>query len=219
MHLSTSEENYLKCIAYLSGAENETVSTNSIAAQMKTTAASTTDMLRKLSDKKLLNYKKYMGVSLTREGVKCAHMLIRKHRMWEVFLLEKLGFKWDEVHEIAEQLDHIQSEELITRLEQFLNFPKYDPHGDPIPDRFGKMENKNEMLLAELQIGSIAHVSGVKDTSNKFLQHLSKLNIGLGSTIEIKDINEYDQSYEVLVNNKTLIHVSHQVSRNIYVSQ
>src|SRR3984885_5178673 len=134
-----TEENYLKAIYHLSH-ESGSVSTNQIAAALNTKAASVTDMLKKLADKALINYEKYQGVTLTSAGQKIALHIIRKHRLWEYFLVEKLNFKWDEVHEMAEEMEHISSVELIDRLDKFMDYPKHDPHGDPIPDSDGKFK-------------------------------------------------------------------------------
>ena len=137
--MTFSEENYLKTIYHLTTASDAEVSTNAIAEKMETKASSVTDMLKKLAEKGLINYKKYQGVSLTQDGKLAAKMSVRKHRLWEVFLVEKLGFSWDEVHDIAEQLEHIKSEKLINKLDDFLDNPTEDPHGDPIPDREGRI--------------------------------------------------------------------------------
>lgn len=148
-----SEENYIKTIFHLEQKALEGVSTNAIAEQMDTKASSVTDMIKKLSEKGVINYVKYQGVTLTQEGRKTALSIIRKHRLWEVFLVETLDFSWDEVHEIAEQLEHIHSEKLIDRLDKLLDFPKYDPHGDPIPTKDGTFSERDKILLSELTVG------------------------------------------------------------------
>src|SRR5688500_18567354 len=158
---SFTEENYLKAIFKLLEGDDEAVTTNAIAEKMNTRAASVTDMLKKLSEKKLINYKKYQGVTLTSSGKKIALNIIRKHRLWEVFLVEKLNFKWDEVHDIAEQLEHINSDTLIERIDKFLNYPKFDPHGDPIPDINGKFQSNKSVLVSELKLNSVGIMTGV----------------------------------------------------------
>ena len=140
--MTFSEENYLKTIYHLTTSLSTEISTNAIAEMMETKASSVTDMLKKLAEKDLVHYKKYQGVFLTPKGKLAAKMIVRKHRLWEVFLVEKLDFSWDEVHEVAEQLEHIQSKKLIDKLDQFLEYPSIDPHGDPIPNAKGEWPPK-----------------------------------------------------------------------------
>lgn len=214
---STAEENYLKAIFKLSRRHNDPVSTNEIATMMQTTASSVTDMLKKLADKKLLEYEKYKGVRLTNKGDKIATNLVRRHRLWETFLVEKLNFNWDEVHDIAEELEHIESELLTERLESFLGFPKFDPHGDPIPDAQGNIPFHNPMVLSDLKTGQTCQVIGVKDTSKDFLRYMDHIKIELGSTLKVKEIVSYDKSIKVQLDKKKEIQISHQVSRNLYI--
>jgi len=202
--LTSTEENYIKAIYHLSENGNETVSTNAISDALATTAASVSDMLRKLSEKKIANYEKYRGVTLTKEGSNIARLLVRSHRLWEVFLAEKLGYAWDEVHDIAEKLEHIRNEKLIERLDDFLGNPKYDPHGDPIPDAKGNISNDNYVALSQLKKNSAAVVVGVKDSSAKFLQYLDGYKISLGTSLEVKDIIEYDGSVIVEIDKQKL---------------
>src|SRR6201991_3118994 len=168
-----AEENYLKSIYHLS-LQADSVSTNQLAALLNTKASSVTDMLKKLSEKELINYTPYQGVSLTPEGEKIAVNIIRKHRLWEYFLVEKLNFKWDEVHEMAEEMEHISSNELIDRLDKFMGYPKYDPHGDPIPDCDGHFTHDELRQLSAMNIAQTGIISGVRDHSAAFLQHLEK---------------------------------------------
>lgn len=215
---SFTEENYLKAIYKLSEKiTNEGVSTNDIAAELITKAASVTDMLKKLSDKKLINYKKYQGVSLTNKGEKVAIDIIRKHRLWEHFLVDKLGFKWDEVHDIAEQLEHVDSDELIDKLDSFLEFPKYDPHGDPIPNKSGVFANKKMLELFDMPIGFTGNISGVSDHSPLFLQHLEKIGIILGVQIKVEDKNLFDNSFWISVADAEPIFISKEVAKNLLV--
>ncbi len=195
---SPTEENYIKAIYHLSKGK-ETVATNAIAEAMETTAASVTDMLRKLNDKQIIDYTKYKGVSLTTEGRIIATQLVRKHRLWEVFLKEKLGFAWDKVHDIAEQLEHIRSEELTERLDGFLGNPKFDPHGDPIPDAKGRIHTQNYKLLSEVSEGEQVVVVGVKDSSAKFLNYLDSQKIALGSKVQMEQKVEFDNSVKVKI--------------------
>ena len=212
---SLTEENYLKTIWKL--LENDTVVyTNDIAARMKTKAASVTDMLRKLAKKKLINYQKYNGLTLTPAGRKVALGIIRKHRLWEMFLVEKLNFKWDEVHDVAEQMEHIRSEKLIEQVEKILNYPKFDPHGDPIPDKNGKFSEKKSVPLSELKNNSICTMTGVVDHSEKFLRYLDNSGINLGNEIKVKEIVDYDKSIHVAVKKKN-IYISNDVAKNILV--
>ncbi len=216
--LSQTEENYLKAIYHLSEHGRKEVSTNSIADALDTKPASVTDMLKKLAEKELINYRKYKGVTLSKAGSKDALKIIRKHRLWEVFLVEKLNFNWDEVHDIAEQLEHIKSPILIKRLDKFLGSPKVDPHGDPIPNEDGEFNNPDHQLLSEAKDNQSGTIVGVKDSSAMFLKHLDKIGIYLGAQIKVLTKEEYDQSIEVEIDeNKTAV-LSRDVSQNIYMS-
>ena len=183
--MTTSEENYLKVIYHLSNLSPKGVNTNAIAGMLDTKASSVTDMLKKLSDKELVDYQKYQGVFLTEKGKLNAKMIVRNHRLWEVFLVEKLGFAWDEVHEVAEELEHIRSEKLINQLDKFLNFPSFDPHGYPIPNAKGEIPTIAKQLLSEIETGKNITCVGVKDTSVDFLQYLNKQQISLGTNIKV----------------------------------
>ena len=216
MH-SFTEENYLKAIYHLSGQSISGVSTNAIAEVTNTKAASVTDMLKKLADKKLINYIKYQGVTLTEVGLKAALNIIRKHRLWEVFLVEKLGFKWDEVHDIAEELEHINSAVLIERLDDFLGNPAADPHGDPIPDRTGNLLHKKLVKVSEMKQGQAGTISGVNEHSSVFLKHLEKLGLTLGTKIIIAELVEFDGSISLAVDEKKEITISREVAKNILV--
>ncbi|MEO1514032.1 MAG: metal-dependent transcriptional regulator [Bacteroidota bacterium] len=195
--ISQTEENYLKAIYKVCEKSDKPASTNAISKEMSTSAASVTDMLNRLSRKDLINYKPYKGVTLTDEGRKISTALIRKHRLWEVFLYEKLEFAWDEIHEIAEQLEHIHSAELIDRLDTFLGQPRFDPHGDPIPDANGNFISRQQISLAELEPGEKGILVGVQEHSSAFLQYLTRLQLGLGTEIELVESFEYDGSAKV----------------------
>lgn len=211
-----SEENYLKAIFHLERKYTSGVSTNALAEQMETKASSVTDMVKKLSDKDLVNYKKYQGVKLSKRGKRAAVSVIRKHRLWEVFLVEKLGFNWDEVHDVAEQLEHIHSEKLIRELDRFLEFPKRDPHGDPIPDSEGNFTVFNKVLLADLGKDETGICVGVRDSSPSFLQFLDKHNIALGKQITVLEKEDFDMSLKIKLD-KTELRISHQISENLYI--
>lgn len=216
MLLTITEENYLKAIFILSY-EGSNASTNDIATSVNTKAASVTDMLKKLSEKNLITYEKYKGVQLTDEGSILAKRLIRKHRLWEVFLVNKLGFKWDEVHPIAEQLEHIQSTDLVSRLDNFLGFPKFDPHGDPIPDEKGNIHYASDKTLAEISMDKKVVVVGVKNTEPSFLKVLDNLKISLGTEFTVKDKITFDQSILVSLKSKKLVSLSAPIASNLLV--
>lgn len=214
--MTHSEENYLKVIYHLSQVSPTGVSTNAIAEMMVTKASSVTDMVKKLAEKKLIDYQRYQGVKMTDQGQIAAKMIIRNHRLWEVFLVEKLKFSWDEVHEVAEELEHIKSEKLILRLDEFLGFPSHDPHGDPIPDRNGHIAKTNKFLLSEATIGKKLICVGVKDSSSEFLQYLDKNKIGIGSEIEILEREDFDASLTLVLNNQKIM-LSNKIASNLYV--
>lgn len=214
--LTRAEENYIKTIFHLGGNDSQLISTNAIAAEMDTKPSSVTDMAKKLADKKLLNYVRYQGVSLTTLGIKTALNIIRKHRLWEVFLVKKLDFTWDEVHEVAEQLEHIKSEKLIDKIDELLDFPKYDPHGDPIPTKSGEFSERDKQLLSELNIGAQGICVGVKDTSAAFLKFLDKNHIALGNEIIVVDKEAFDDSLLIKIGAREL-QISNQIATNLYV--
>jgi len=214
--MTLSEENYLKSIYILQREHLTGVSTNILANHLETKAASTTEMIKKLHEKDLVRYKPYQGVKLNASGEKLALSIIRKHRLWETFLAEKLNFSWDEIHDVAEQLEHIRSEKLVRELDRFLGYPKQDPHGDPIPDAEGKMLTMEKKRISQLKSGDQGKCIGVNDTSSSFLQFLDKQQIKLGSFIEILSIEEFDHSMTVKVDGKELL-LSKIATENIYV--
>lgn len=213
---SLSEENYLKAIYHLQKKYGTGVSTNALAEEMETKASSVTDMVKRLSDKELVKYRKYQGVRLSEIGERTAIEVIRKHRLWEVFLVDKLKFSWDEVHDVAEQLEHIKSEKLTDELDKFLEFPKRDPHGDPIPDAEGRFRIANNMILAELNKEEMGICVGVKDSSPEFLRYLDKNGIALGKKILVIQKEEYDQSMLIDVEDNVL-RISQTISNNLFV--
>lgn len=214
--MTFSEENYLKTIYHLSGLYPEGVNTNAIADRMETKASSVTDMIKKLSEKGLVSYKKYQGVKLTDEGLHEAKMIVRKHRLWEVFLVQHLDFKWDEVHDVAEQLEHIQSQMLIDRLDDFLGNPTEDPHGDPIPDAKGRITKIEKQLLSELEVGKTGICVGVKDSSSEFLQYLDKQSVSLGTKIKVVSREVFDQSMTIEIGGQELS-ISNKIAGNLFV--
>jgi DtxR family transcriptional regulator, Mn-dependent transcriptional regulator len=218
MEFSKAEENYLKTIYHLTE-DGQPVPTNAIAEHLETKPASVSNMLKRLSEKEALNYTKYKGVGLTPKGQKTALWIVRKHRLWEVFLLEKLRFQWDEVHEVAEQLEHINSRHMIERLDEFLGFPKFDPHGDPIPDSQGNLEPTLSICLSEAKARDVLKIVAVKDTSKAFLQYLDKVQLGIGSLLTVKDRLDFDDSLEVSLDNGHQLLMSRKVTDNIFVAK
>ena len=214
--MTFSEENYLKTIYHLSGLSDGSVSTNAIAEKIETKASSVTDMLKKLADKDLITYRKYQGVSLTESGMNAAKMIVRKHRLWEVFLVDNLAFSWDEVHDIAEELEHIKSEKLVNRLDEFLGFPTEDPHGDPIPNAKGQIKKIVKQLLSEMIVGQMGICVGVKDSSSEYLKYLDKNEIALGSLIKVNSKEAFDSSLTISVNGKELP-VSNKIAANLFI--
>jgi DtxR family transcriptional regulator, Mn-dependent transcriptional regulator len=215
--VTLSEENYLKAIYHLGKQGKEAVSTNAIAEHIESKASSVTDMIKKLASKNLANYIKYQGVSLTEKGRLAAALVIRKHRLWEVFLVNKLNFSWDEVHEIAEQLEHVKSLQLVNKLDAFLEYPTHDPHGDPIPDKDGNYSPIKSINILEIGTGKEGVLSFVKDSSDVFLRYLNKNNLALGDTIKVLDFEPFDNSLTIETTTKKMI-ISKEVAQNLYLS-
>ena len=218
--LTYTEENYLKAI-YSIQAHSKTkgVSVNEIAERMNTKPGTVTDMLRKLSEKELIHYEKYKKVELSKTGKAAALTVLRKHRLWETFLHHKLNFQWDEVHEVAEQLEHIQSAKLIERLDEFLGFPEFDPHGDPIPNAKGELPPTSTAPLIDAQAGKKCKLMAVRDTSAAFLQQLEKLGLKIGTMLHLKEVMPYDNSVMVSKEKGEPFLLSEKIARNILVSQ
>jgi DtxR family Mn-dependent transcriptional regulator len=217
MKVSASKENYLKAIFHLQQ-EQALVTTNALAAALQTRPASVTDMLKKLKEQKLLIYERYKGFKLTSEGRKAAVLVIRKHRLWEYFLVKKLQFGWEEVHEIAEELEHISSRKLIDRLEAFLGYPETDPHGDPIPDSQGRWQTRRQIALAHLPLNKVAQVSGIASQTTEMLEVLQHNHIRLGTKLEIRKRFPFDDSLEVKVSNRAPVTLSARVAKNVLVT-
>lgn len=216
MH-SFTEENYLKAIYKLQEQTAERVNNSDLAKALSIHSATVTDMLKKMSQKKLILYEKSKGFKLTEKGRKIAVNTLRKHRLWEVFLVNNLGFRWDEVHDMAEELEHIKSEDLIRRLDNFLGHPKADPHGDPIPNEKGEFMKSEAILLSKLKAGSKARFVGITDHSTAFLSYLDKIGLALGDTIKVRSIEEFDQSYILQLKSKKEQIVSSRVTNGILV--
>lgn len=216
LNYSTSEENYIKAIFHLQG-DQDTVTTNALADKLSTKPASVTDMMKKLKAKKLLHYQPYQGFRLNNEGKKLALDIIRRHRLWEYFLAEKLKFRWDEVHAVAEDLEHVSSKKLIDKLDEFLGYPRFDPHGDPIPDSLGKMENNQQINLLELPLNKPAEVCRVLHQSEQMLELLQHKKIGIGTKLEVKKKFDFDHSLEIKLRQQPSFTITEQLAKNIYV--
>lgn len=216
--ISLTEENYLKAIYHLSKAGAQSVTTNAIAESLNTKAASVTDMIKKLSAKSFIEYEKYHGVNITAKGKTVALGVIRKHRLWETFLVQKLDFAWDEVHEVAEQLEHVQSPRLIEKLDEFLGYPRVDPHGDPIPDSNGKVKATLHVAVGALQLGMESAIVAVRDSDSQLLKYLDKIGAHPGKKIKVLGREEYDGSMEVIIDGERSF-ISKEVSENILVSR
>ncbi len=223
LNYSTSEENYIKAIFHLQKADG-TVTTNELAGHLQTKPASVTDMMKKLKAKKLVHYQAYYGFRLTADGQKVALLIIRRHRLWEYFLAEKLKFSWDEVHAVAEDLEHVSNKNLVDKLDEFLGYPRTDPHGDPIPDSNGKIETYKQICLLEMPLNKTGTVSHVSDQSSSMLELLGHKKIGIGTRLEVKKKFSYDNSIEIKIRNsrrtpleQTPINISEQLAKNIFV--
>ena len=214
--ITLAEENYLKAILSISLNKDGKVSTNAIANEIGTSAASVSDMLKKLQEKKLIKYEKYKGVELSESGQNKAINILRKHRLWETFLVNKLGFNWSEVHDVAEQLEHIQSAELIDRLDIFLEHPKFDPHGEPIPTKEGKIPSTNTTPLNELQVNTKGKIMGVSLDEKDFLDYLTKLDITIGTEITLLEKISFDKSLSIEIAN-TKQHISNDVAKHLLI--
>ena len=217
LNFSASEENYLKTIFHLQ-TKDANVSTNELAEKLQAKPASITDMMKKLKSRKLVNYQPYQGFRLTHEGKKIALSIIRRHRLWEYFLAEKLKFSWDEVHEVAEQLEHVSSKKLVDKLDEYLEFPKFDPHGDPIPDINGKMESGKQINLTELPLNKPAKVCHIVDQSAELLEHLHEKKINIGSSVVVKKKFSYDDSLEIKLDNRQVTTITGQLAKIIFVN-
>ena len=216
LNYSASEENYIKTIFHLQK-DDGTLTTNELAGELQTRPASVTDMMKKLKTKKLLHYEAYQGFRLSNEGRKVALNIIRRHRLWEFFLAEKLQFSWDEVHEVAEQLEHVSSKKLVDKLDEYLGYPRVGPHGAPIPAEEGRIESSREVSLKDLPVNKMAVVSHVSDQSSAMLELLKHKNIGIGTKLEIKKKFDFDHSMEIKTGRLPVFTISEQLAKNIFV--
>ncbi len=216
--LTFTEENYLKSIIVLSGRTRGRVTNQAIAGELKINPATVTEMLRRMREKNLVEYSRSAGATLTKGGKDLALKVVRKHRLWETFLVRKMEFTWTEVHEVAEQLEHLQSDKLIEQLDKLLGFPQFDPHGDPIPDGNGKLPSLKALPLSERASGRKYKLVAVADNSPAFLKLLDTLELGLNDTIEVNDIREYDKSLNVILNGKTRTILSREISLKLMVT-
>jgi len=217
MKYSVSEENYIKAIYHLQQ-EVDRVNTMLLASTVETKPASITDMLKKLKTKRLLDYKPYYGFKLSAEGNRVALGIIRRHRLWEFFLAEKLKFNWEEVHEMAEDLEHVSNKKLIDKLDAFLGYPKFDPHGDPIPDQDGKIQKEEHVLLSELKVKAQGRVTKIKSHSTKIMDLIAHQQMNIGSKITVKKVFEFDESMEILIDGKITKNISEQLANNIFIA-
>jgi DtxR family transcriptional regulator, Mn-dependent transcriptional regulator len=210
-----TEQNYIKAIYHLSQETDGTAYTQELAAAMSTTPASASDMVRKLSEKGLVSHIPYRGAKLNRKGEKAAMNIIRRHRLWELFLTEVLKFRWDEVHAMAEELEHVSSDLLLERIDEYLNYPRFDPHGDPIPDAQGRIAPLSSILLANLDTGTRTQIVAVRERSADLLKYLEKSGLILGTSITIVQRYDFDKSMDILINEKKQMHISNEVALNI----
>lgn len=219
-HMATeTEENYIKAIYKITERNQGSASTNAIAAHLSTSPASVTDMLKRLSEKEYFHYEKYKGVYLTSKGIEMATDLVRRHRLWEVFLVDKLGFAWHEVHDLAEKLEHVHSDDLIKKLDDYLGNPKYDPHGDPIPNAEGKFTIRNQVSLQTLIPEESGIVVGVRDHDSVFLEYLNNFGINLGTKIKVLSHIEFDHSKNVLLDEEREQVLSHGACTKLFVKK
>jgi len=219
MTLTKTEEDYLKALFYLiieSG--NERVGSSQLAEYLDISPASVSSMLKKLKAKALVSYEKYGKLALTQEGEGIAIWLIRKHRLWETFLCNHMNFKWEEVHDVAEQLEHIQSPKLILELDKFLGYPEKDPHGALIPNQKGEYKIIPKVTLSSLAIGDRCRLTSVKDSSVSFLQYVSKIGLVLSSEVFVEDIQGFDQSMLIAFDGKKVT-ISKKFADNVFVEQ
>lgn len=217
--LTQTEENYIKEIFKLSEKQEGYITTNAIADAKQNSAASVTDMMKKLAAKGYVEYVPYTGSKLSKKGDEIAKILVRRHRLWEVFLVEKLNFNWNEVHNLAEQLEHVQSEALTERLDHFLDYPKVDPHGDPIPDSSGHIDYINTQKLIELEKNEAAVLVGVAEDTTDFLHYLDKVNISIGSKLKVIELYAFDESMHIFLNDEKDLIVSKQIAKNLFVKK
>ena len=210
------EENYLKALFKLSNIEDKKLNNITLSKYMELNPATVLEMVRKMADRGLVQILPDKTLELTGKGQKRALQIIRKHRLWEVFLVEKLKFKWNEVHNLAEQLEHIESDELIDRLENYLSFPHSDPHGDPIPDKNGKVRSNEVIPLFQAVPGTGYTICRYKEANDDFLFYADQLQLVPGTKLKLLELQPYDQSCKIEIGNRQ-VQLSEKAARNILV--
>ncbi|MBX2924595.1 MAG: metal-dependent transcriptional regulator [Chitinophagaceae bacterium] len=214
--ISLTEENYLKALYRLSQ-QNKEITVKDIADSLNIKMPTVNSMVKKLDEKKFIRYEKYKAIELTEKGRKQALHILRKHRLTELFLSQVMGLGWEEVHDIAEQIEHIQSDRFFNRIDEMLGYPQFDPHGEPIPDVNGKLPVYKSFPLSEGALNKTYKLTGVANHDPAFLQFLDSIGLTLGSSIEIKEIQNFDKSMSVKLNHKTKTIFSNTVCRNLLV--
>ncbi len=199
---SLTEENYLKAIFHLLDSENQ-VTVNELSKFLQIKMPSVNSMMKKFADKNWVIYETYKPIKVTELGRKEAAIVVRKHRLTEMFLVEKMGFGWENVHEIAEQLEHVHSEDFFDKMDEILNFPKVDPHGEPIPDKDGIIITQNLKKLSECKINETVILTSVTISTDDFLNYLNQRNLALGAEILIKNIEKFDGSMQIYFSDRT----------------
>lgn len=212
-----SEENYLKTLYKLENKQIKKVNNIALSKALELNPATVLEMVRKLSEKNLVEVLTDKTIQLTEKGRKKALLIVRRHRIWEVFLVEKLNYKWNEVHDLAEQLEHIESDDLVKKLEAFLRFPSVDPHGDPIPDENGKMKKIKTQPLTEAPLKKKLTIIALGNSSDEFLKYLDKMGLTIGDKIEITEVEDFDNSVTI-IHKKVSIILSKEASSNLLVT-
>ena len=214
--LTRSEEDHIKAIHTLTEVDGR-ATTNAISERLSTKASSVSDMLKKLAEKKLLEHEPYYGAKLTVKGEAVALQLLRRHRLWETFLVDRLGFGWDEVHEVAEQLEHVVSEKLVDKLESYLGRPRFDPHGDPIPDKSGKIRQRKTKRLDSCGPGESVRIAAVSETTDELLRLLGAKGLRIGTTLVVQEVHAFDGSMDVKPKSGPSFSLSKNVSHHLQV--
>tara|TARA_R110002096_G_scaffold21043_7_gene68722 strand:+ start:76039 stop:76695 length:657 start_codon:yes stop_codon:yes gene_type:complete len=211
---SLIEENYLKALFHLSSKKGE-VTVKDLSQELDIKMPTVTSMMKKFSQKGLVKYKSYKPLKLTEKGSRAAGLVIRKHRLTEMFLVEKMNFGWEEVHEIAEQIEHVKAPIFFERMDKMLGHPKFDPHGSPIPDKDGSLELKQYFKLSDAKAGDKFELQAVTNSENEFLNYLNNKNLHLGLRIDILEIEEFDGSISIGFGEKKVEVLSKKVSQRL----
>ncbi len=213
-----TEENYLKELFLLANAKGE-VNSNELSKFLGIKMPTVNSMMKKFAKKKLVHYQSYKPIRLTTKGKKLAGLIIRKHRLTEMYLFKKMGFGWEEVHSIAEQIEHIRSTEFFDKIDELLDYPKFDPHGEPIPDKNGNIKEIYHLNLSECKKGDLIQIVSINDSTEDFLKFLNRKKISIGDKFEIKNIELYDNSFEIISENNNKITLSNSVCNKIFVEK